>query len=550
LLVAIPVATACSLLVSTDADQCSTTDDCQSRGAAFAGSVCSDDHVCIPGCSSNASCPSSTAGAHWICRHADHQCAQLESQDCQTLLADPGDIANDATIWLATLAPTIGTNAALGQPIQDGVEVARIELRRTLDGLPPASAGGPRRPVAFVACNDGADPTIAERAATHLVHDVKVPAIIGPAFSGVLTRVGLDITIGAGVLIMSASATSPAITKIQSTPPRLVWRTCPSDSEQAVAMSLLIQNKVEPDLRNPTTGILKAGDQLKLAVVNKGDNYGQGLANALFDALQFNGISAGKNQAAGNYKAFDYGDPDTDPAGASARYANAVKQLNDFAPHVVISVGTNEMIANIYTALETAWTTAAYKPRWVLSDGGEDPDVVKAIASNGDLRHRTLGTVPGAAPSSKNYVAFVSRYSSKITDGTTPNQYTPNGYDAAYLLSYAIVAVGDAPLTGSAVNTGLRKMVPTMPPAAAAMAIAAGPDAIPDAFTQLLAGNNIDYDGASGPLDFNIDTGEAPADIQVWCVSADTSGVANATVLSGQYYSAASQTLQGTLSCP
>src|SRR5258708_4413857 len=95
LLAAIPIAMACSFVVATDAHQCNATADCLAKGGAFSDSVCTADHVCIKNaCTTSAQCPASTADAHWICRHADQHCAQLESQDCPTLLADPGDVAN------------------------------------------------------------------------------------------------------------------------------------------------------------------------------------------------------------------------------------------------------------------------------------------------------------------------------------------------------------------------------------------------------------------------------------------------------------------------
>lgn len=539
LLSAIPIATACSLLVTTDADQCSTTADCIAKGGAFADSVCTTNHVCIANaCTSNAQCAASARpGEHWICRHADFKCAPLESQDCQTLLADPEDITNDATIWLGTLLPVTGDNASEGLPNQNGVEVARREFKTTVNGLPPAKPDGPRQPIAFVACTDADDP---DRAAHHLVDDVKVPAIIGPAFSGVLIKVATDVTIKGGTLIISPSATSPFITTIQKDPPRLVWRTCPSDTEQSIAMSQLLATKIETDLHAPA-GPLKTGDQLRLAVVHKGDAYGTGLAGALFDVVKFNGKTAAENQGANNYKAFDYGDPKA--ADAETKYAKAVDDLNAYAPHVIVAIGTVEVVTKVYAPLEGKWSTAAYKPRWLLADGAEIPEVVTAIDGNVDLRHRTLGTVPGVAPTATLYQLFSSRYQSMISDGTKPDQYTASAYDAAYLLAYAAAAAQDQPLTGAVFAKELARMVPP------GKLEAGRQEQINDALDELLAGRNIDYDGASGPLDFDVTIGEAPADIQVWCVAPD--GAGSKLSLSGMFYSAKTQKLEGAIqNCP
>ncbi len=69
------------------------------------------------------------------------------------------------------------------------------------------------------------------RAAKHLVDDVQVPAILGPAFSGVAINTAKQITIPSKVLLVSASATSPLITDLDDD--GLVWRTCPSDALQS-----------------------------------------------------------------------------------------------------------------------------------------------------------------------------------------------------------------------------------------------------------------------------------------------------------------------------
>ena len=137
-----------------------------------------------------------------------------------------------------------------------------------------------------------------------LAEVVRVPAIVGPAFSGVTTTVAKEVTIPRNVLVISPSATSPSLTDLQDN--GLVWRTAPSDVLQAKAMVLAVQDFVEPEVR--ATYMIAAGSPIRVAVVHKGDTYGAGLGNALFKTLKFNGLGAAAN--GGNYKQFDYGDPD------------------------------------------------------------------------------------------------------------------------------------------------------------------------------------------------------------------------------------------------
>nr|MCU0656818.1 hypothetical protein [Polyangiaceae bacterium] len=107
---------------------------------------------------------------------------------------------------------------------------------------------------------------------------------------------------------------------------------------------------------------------------------------------------------------------------------------------------------------------------------------------------------------------------------------------------YALAATAGEPVTGASIAKGLAKLVPQ------GSQVDSGPSALSAAFTTLRAGGNIDFNGASGPLDFDLSTGEAPADIDIWCV---TRNVSNKAVFksSGQYYDAAKGQLLGTRSC-
>ena len=77
-------------------------------------------------------------------------------------------------------------------------------------------------------------------------------------------------------------------------------------------------------------------------------------------------------------------------------------------------------------------------------------------------------------------------------------------------------------------------------------------DRINDALAALAASPDahIDFNGASGPLDFDVTTGEADADIIVWCADVDPKGTATGFKRSGLYYSAATKALVGAPSCP
>jgi hypothetical protein len=75
-----------------------------------------------------------------------------------------------------------------------------------------------------------------------------------------------------------------------------------------------------------------------------------------------------------------------------------------------------------------------------------------------------------------------------------------------------------------------------------------GPNGIFDALNTLAAGENIDLNGATGRLDFDLESGEAPIDLAILCVKMEGDGADN--VESGLTYDATAAVLRGAMRCP
>ena len=460
-----------------------------------------------------------------ICRKRDLKCAKLVTPECPTLL---GDWRSDDAVLLGAISPLLGADAPSGIPLQNAIALAVDEFRQGANGLPPVSEGR-RRPIAVVSCSESTedpnDEDVPQRSARHLVDVVGVPAIIGAAFSGNTQRAA-QVTIPGGVLLMSPSATSVAITDLADD--GLVWRTSPSDVIQSAAMVALMP-QIEALTRKRVTPEIT---DLRVWLVHKGDSYGKGLGEALTTSLRFNNKRALDNGA--NYKVIDYGDPDSNQPPPD--YASVLQQTNAAigsgqAPHVIILIGTNESIVELMTPLEALSWPAGTRPTYLLGDGGAVPELSSSVGTNADLRKRIFGTIPGTDNETNG--VFRQRYAAGIKDGTSPDvSGTANAYDALYLIAYALAAQGDKPVTGATIAEGLRRLVPP------GRLVRPGATQINAAFSALASGQNIDYDGASGPLDFNLDVGEADSDIQIWCVP-EVGGVAGPATPAGVIYQAA-----------
>ncbi len=514
----------CNALVDTNADQCQTDADCQKLGGELANSVCLPEKVCSHGgdCSTNQECLD-RIGEPAICRQPDGTCVQLTTTACQQVYPD-SVLSDDSTIVLGYMGPLVGEFASNGVPQWEGIQLAINEFETFAKGLPVAN-GTDRRHVAVVACHDDDDPI---GVAQHLVNTVRVPAILGPAFSGITLDVATQVSVPKGTLLMSSSATSPAITDLDDN--GLVWRTCPSDAIQAVPLNFLVEDQ-EKVVRNDLG--LTSSDTIRLAMAVKGDAYGKGLADAVNANLKFNGKSPAAN--GNDFLQLNYDDPQVNP---SFDFSGTISQIVAMKPHIILPLGTTEAITKIVQGVEDNWPTTnpvPPRPRYIIPDGGRLDELLAITGmGNDDLRHRVLGTIPGRT--TPLYQAFKINFKA-FHQNKDPGAYADAAYDSFYLLSYAIVAQGAGQISGAVLNEGLKKMIGGTP-------ISAGTNDINAAFKALGSGA-IDYDGVSGHLNFDVSTGEAPADIDVWCVVLDSNNKA-VFVSSGQYYDSTQSKVVGT----
>lgn len=477
-----------------------------------------------PQCNVNADC----TGSYQICRKSTHACVNLITPECDHV---QGNWQDDNAVIFGSVLPTRGADKSSGLPPQDALDLVVSDFANA-GGLPPVPGATAHRPLVLVGCDDNSDSDQAVRAADHL-GSIGVPAIVGAAFSGITIQVANRSTIKNNVLLISPSATSTELTSLIDN--GLVWRTSPSDILQAKA-AVALYPLIETELK-------KTRAAAQVAIAFKGDSYGSGLANAVSQSLRVNGQPATATANAENFQYLDYGNPD-DPA-STLKYDATAAAIIAKKPQVIFLFGITETITEMMSRIEAGYTTNAItpKPTYVLADGSLLPELPVYLEGHPDVRTRVLGTIYGS--NSQAFNVFKTKYAAGVTDGSSADTAgTSTAYDALYNLAFATVAAGAKPLDGAAIRDGLGKLVPG--PQATSWTV--GTDAITNAFRTLLAGNNLDYSGASGPLDYDLATGEAASDIQIWCVPKDASGKpASGRPSGGTYYRASDGTLQGTL---
>lgn len=498
-------------------------------GADFSEKTLADPAAC----SVNKDCVS--FGETAICRKDTHRCVELTNELCASVY---GDYKNDEAVLFGSIAPTSGLDQTVGLPMLDAVLLAMDDFD-DVTGLPPAKGGTRRRPLALLQCDHQSDIDIGVQAAKHLAEDVGVPAILAGVTSGETIRFATEVTIPAGTLLMSTSATSVTITALDDH--NLVWRTAPPDTFQAQALAAyipLVEQGVRAELNLPP------GDLVRVAVLHKGDTYGKGLADALEQQLLINGASATSAANQASYKRINYGDPG-DAVAHPTKYVETVDAMLDFEPHITVILGTAEGVVDILGPIEAQWPAGppgpSFRPSYVFGDGGLVTELWELAAKSppaDNLRTRITGTVPGTE--NKLFGSFITSFGSVFTDGASPEVFGAAGaFDATFLLAYSAAAVGVAPLTGADLVSGLASLVPP------GELLDVGPLNVSAAFKALTSGDHIDINGASGPLDFDLATGEAPSDIQIWCLPQDEAGLATNPRNSGLYLDAKTLTLAG-----
>lgn len=539
----------CSVVIDGDAESCTADTDCinlpgRTRCDTAAGVCISPDE-----CASSAECDPDS----YCSPVTPRICAQLANRSgaCSVLFSgedaatpNEGAFKTDGALVIGITAPLTGADESTGASIGNGARLAVEELNKS-DQVPV--------PIVLLICDDEGDRAKAEENGRTLA-GLGIQAIIGPAFSGQTldTANGTEAdgvkrpgTVANNVLLISSSATSPAVTGISDKSPRcleecdtqqcedncpgLVWRTSPSDVIQGKASATYF-TELEPIVKS-RGGVDPPRGTIKVAALYKPDSYGQELEKAVKANLVFNDMPAFMQPE--NYYSKEY--QDTDPLTA-ADFDGVV----EFEPDVIFIMGTGEIGAIIAEVEGRLAVTEQDKPYYVLPDGGISNGTTTATAA---FKQRVRGTIPGTDNSI--FGTFAGDYEARFDDGGSTVFGGAGAYDIVYMLAYSQATV-DGPPRAEDLATGLRRLADT-----SAAVRTVGSTQFGAGVKDLQDGKNINFEGASGPLDFD-EQDEAESDILIWCQPPSGNGVA-----SGFFYSAGEEAMDGTpdpgeemFSCP
>jgi branched-chain amino acid transport system substrate-binding protein len=505
----------CSLLIDSKTTQCEKKEDCDALGGEFVGMMCSPtEKICVKSaeCTKNIECKTQPALCRAPAPSKPKECVVLNTNECQ-IRAEASDLTDENTLWFGLVSPRM--DAA---HMEAASELVRKQIGKS-GNLPPAQPTGPPRPLAFISCTTNM--MSLEKSLDHLIK-VGVPAIVGSNASGDVITMLNRFTTRASVLSISPTASAPNISDIDNK--GLFFRTSGTDTIAVKTLAHVLRAVVEPQMRAGAKPVLGPMEQMKVAVMYRGDALGMSNVNAAASTVTFNGKSTSQNGA--NYKVIDYGDPG-DPNQTltlRARYDASVSDVINFRPHVIFVFGSTEF-QDMDKQLEANWpATAPYRPFYLVVKGIANV-FASHIGTNMDWAKRVLGAQPYIDKSTTAYAAYESAFKSAFP-ALAPSASvtaTPSYFDATYVLAYAVAANGAAPITGQNLANAIRnRLTPAPAGSPPAQKIFVGYDTVLKVFQALGQNERVDLQGLTGNLDFD-SKGDVDQTQEVFCMKTESS---------------------------
>ena len=354
------------------------------------------------------------------------------------------DDDGDDTLKLGYILPATGDLAFINEPMIGAVELAVKEINDA--GI---------QSIEMISGDSGTNADVANTTADSLLAD-GVQGIIGAASSGISLSI-IDKITGSGIPMISPSNTAPDFTTYNDND--LYFRTVTSDT---------LQGRVIADL------VLEDGARSAM-VLYRNDAYGVALAETTERQLIDIGVESAGRLA-------------LDPQGST--FTSEVQEVVAAGVDAVILIAFDEggrVIAQMIEAGITPENTAMYTPDGLASDDTwelvdpDDPSVVQGMR----------GTRPAPAEGAES--TFSDRFA-EFKPGVD-ELFSSNSYDAVIIYALASLAADStdaadfAPMINDVTRGGTKCSL------------------YADCARMIMDGTDIDYDGASGPLDF-VDAGE------------------------------------------
>lgn len=345
-------------------------------------------------------------------------------------------------------------------------------------------------PIELIYKNSGGSPELGVQVVEELIEE-GVQAIIGPTFSSVAIEMAQE-CIENDVLLMSYSATTPELTLLQDN--NLIWRTCPSDFTFGTVSAMHGVENLEAQTA---------------AILYRDDRFGIGLSNVIKEMfVEMGGTTT-------NIVSFPGDNIDI----ASYSFEVEMNELLDEQPDIIYIISFSSEIAVLVNKIynNNLYQNFSKKPYIFVNDGTLPDELIKNAIPG--ILESIIG-ITSTNEGNENYNIYKNNFIERF--GFTPSTYSEHAYDAVYLIAYAMQMCQSA-------NPGIYKeYLSSVSGMRAKEPVIINVDEFDIAKNILLKGETIDYEGASGSIQFD-DFGDPKPRIVIW-------GIENGEYVELNYY--------------
>ena len=373
--------------------------------------------------------------------------------------------AAEGPLKIGYLLDFTGALATFGPDEENAVKLAVEQIN--------AAGGVLGEDVVLARGDSGTDKDIGVAEANRLVDIEKVHALVGSLASGVTLAIAEGVTGPKNILQISNASTSPALTAANDND--YLFRTPISDAAQGQVLAKLVED----------LGFTK------VCTMYVNNAYGQGLSE------NFAAYFTGEVTAQVSH-------PDQT---AATTYVSELNKCVEKDPEALIAISYPKGQAQIY--LKEALEQNIIKT-FVFVDGTRDAKMFEAL---GWAQFDGLsGTSPGALPPSDFTTKFNEQYQAAY-GSLYSSPFVREAYDAVMLIALAAEKAGSTDPT--AIRDALRDVAN-----APGTKVGSPPEGIGPALEAAGKGEDIDYDGASGSVEFDENGDVLLGAIDTWHVDA------------------------------
>jgi branched-chain amino acid transport system substrate-binding protein len=337
--------------------------------------------------------------------------------------------------------------------------------------------------------------------------DQGVIAVVGPATSGEVTN-AYPVARDNQVPIISPSSTAPGLSRPAPTGPDddgYMFRNVPDDEIQGIAMAYYLKT-----LRTPMVS--------SVAIVFEDTDYGRGLRDSFRTAFQNLTGTVPADSVIGFTQ-------NLASDAAAVPTIDALVALNP-QPQMVVLIALEQDAVKLVKAWDNNGSPRIANMQFFMTDGARSSGFLTAAPAS--LRGM-CGTAPTFPVTGIAYGQLETAYEAAYTDSIGDQVFAPNVWDGFHLLGAALIQQTYAHRGEELGGENLRDAITLVSRDGQTYHSGLWRDMV----SAMRAGNDVDYDGAAGPNDFDV-VGQAVGPYEVWCISGDGSSFTQALFLDAE----------------